>query len=138
MLATDGCGAPLYGVSPYGLCVAFQQMVRSPAGSYERQVADAIRTYPAWASGDGELDTSLMAALPGLLVKSGAEGVLAFAHESGAAGAVKVQDGSSRPLGPVAVAVLAALGLGNTALQGMRATPVSGGSQVVGHVEAAI
>jgi len=51
-----------------------------------------------------------MDAVPGLLVKGGAEGVTAFAFADGRSGAVKVDDGMARGWTPVTVAALRLLG----------------------------
>ena len=74
-------------------------------------VADAMRAYPAWTSGTSRAERGLMAAVPGLLVKAGAEGVEVFAFADGSAGAVKIADGVRRAVTPVTVALLRALGV---------------------------
>ena len=52
-----------------------------------------------------------MDAVPGLLIKGGAEGVDAFALSDGRAGAVKIDDGAHRGRTPVTVAALRLLGV---------------------------
>jgi L-asparaginase II len=88
-----------------------------------------------------------MDAVPGLLLKGGAEGVRAFAlpgsglgsgpdPAAGAAraGAIKIDDGAARAAIPVTVAVLRALG---AVVPGELATvQVTGGGRVVGEVRA--
>jgi L-asparaginase II len=51
-----------------------------------------------------------MTEIPGLLLKSGAEGVDAFALPDGSAAAVKIDDGGARARTPITVAILAMLG----------------------------
>src|SRR5579859_3586459 len=75
----DGCGAPVFAVSLAGLARAFRALVLAEPGAAERRVADAMRAYPTWMSGTGRADALIMGAVPGLLCKSGAEGVCAFA-----------------------------------------------------------
>jgi len=130
----DGCGAPLFGLTLAGLARAFRTLVLATPGTPERRVADAMRAYPEWTSGTDRDERRLMNAVPGLLVKSGAEGVDAFALGDGHAGAVKIDDGGQRARIPVTVAALRLLG---AAVPGDLATvPVTGGDAVVGEVRA--
>ena len=75
-----------------------------------------------------------MIAVPGLLVKSGAEGVDAFALGDGRAGAVKIDDGGQRARIPVTVAALRLLGA--AVPDDLATVPVTGGDAVVGEVRA--
>jgi L-asparaginase II len=106
----DGCGAPLFALTLAGLARAFRALVLAPPGSPERRVADAMRAYPEWTSGTSRDERQLMDAVPGLVVKGGAEGVDAFALADGRAGAVKIDDGAYRGRTPVTVATLRLLG----------------------------
>ena len=139
----DGCGAPLFAVSLTGVARAFLTLVRADPGSAERRVADAMRRHPEWTSGTGRDERRLMSAVPGLLVKSGAEGVDAFAFAAGSdvfAGALKIEDGAKRARTPVTVALLRALGaLGRTGTGDLvpaelATVPLPGGDGVVGAV----
>ena len=65
-----------------------------------------MRAYPQWTSGTGRDEDALMNAVPGLLVKGGAEGVTAFAFGDGRAGAIKLDDGAQRARTPLTVAAL--------------------------------
>jgi L-asparaginase II len=141
-IGVDGCGAPLLAISALGLARAFRALVLAVDGSPERRVADAMRAYPAWTSGTTRPECQLMEAVPGLLLKGGAEGVDAFALADGRAGAVKIDDGAARGRVPVTVALLCELGADRgrgvdlAALGGLAATPVTGGGRVVGEVRA--
>jgi L-asparaginase II len=106
----DGCGAPLFALTLGGLARAFRALVLAAPGSPERRVADAMRAYPEWTSGTSRDERLLMDAVPGLLIKGGAEGVDAFALADGRAGAVKIDDGAHRARTPVTVATLRLLG----------------------------
>jgi L-asparaginase II len=129
----DGCGAPVLAYSLRGLAGAFQRLVEAPAGTPERTVAEAMRAHPELVSGDGAGgdDTLLMRAVPGLLVKGGAEGVVAAALPGVGAVAVKIDDGGLRARLPVLVAALARLG---AALPEPVEVPVFGGGRPVGVV----
>jgi len=140
----DGCGAPLFALSLTGLARAFQAMVTAPPATPERKVADAMRAYPEWTSGTTRPERALMTAVPGLLVKSGAEGVDGLALADGRAIAVKVEDGAARALPPVAVALLGRLGVATgraaaaTALAEIAHVPVIGGEETVGWIRATL
>jgi L-asparaginase II len=140
----DGCGAPLFALSLTGLARAFQAMVTAPPATPERKVADAMRAYPEWTSGTTRAERALMTAVPGLLVKSGAEGVDGLALADGRAIAVKVEDGAARALPPVAVALLGRLGVATgraaaaTALDEIAHVPVIGGEETVGWIRATL
>jgi L-asparaginase II len=131
----DGCGAPLFAISLTGLARAFGAIVTAEPGSPERRVADAMRAYPEWTSGTDRDERALMSAVPGLLLKSGAEGVDAFALADGHAGALKIDDGGQRARTPVTVAVLRRFGV--VVPDELATVPVTGGDAVVGAVRAA-
>jgi len=130
----DGCGAPLFALTLAGLVRAFRTLVLAGPGTPERRVADAMRAYPEWTSGTSRDERRLMNAVPGLLVKSGAEGVDAFALGDGRAGAVKIDDGAQRARTPVTVAALRLLGA--VVPDHLATVPVTGGDAVVGAVHA--
>ncbi|GGP10900.1 asparaginase [Nonomuraea glycinis] len=113
--------------------------VGGPEGSAEgdtgpRAVFDAMRTHPEWTSGTHRPEAALMRALPGLLVKAGAEGFQAFVFEDGRAGVIKVEDGAGRGRTPLTVAALRTLGLTSPELDALAAQPVLGGGRPVGEL----
>ncbi|MEU7742049.1 asparaginase [Nonomuraea sp. NPDC049158] len=130
----DGCGAPLFFVSMVGVTRAFRALALGEAGSYERRIFDAMRAHPEWTSGTIRPEAELMRALPGLMVKVGAEGFDAFVFEDGRAGAVKVEDGAQRARTPVTVAALRSLGLDAPELDTMAHPPLMGGGRAVGEL----
>jgi L-asparaginase II len=140
----DGCGAPLLALSVSGIARAFRSIVLSDQGSAERAVADAMRTYPDWTSGTTRPERVLMEAVPGLLLKSGAEGVEGFALADGRAGAFKLEDGAGRARPPVTVALLRALGaaaepgVDTAALERIALVEVRGGGERVGEIRAVL
>ncbi|HEX6756139.1 MAG TPA: asparaginase [Mycobacteriales bacterium] len=133
-VAVDGCGAPLFGLTLTGLARAFARLVTAEPGSPERTVADAMRAHPDLVGGTGRDVTDLMAGAPGVLAKDGAEGVYAAALPSGAAVAVKIDDGAQRARVPVLVAALRRLGLAAAVLDELAEQPVLGGVRPVGTV----
>jgi L-asparaginase II len=133
----DGCGAPVLAISLSGLARAYRELVLSKAGSAPRRVADAMRGHPAWTSGSSMPEAMMMGAVPGLLMKAGAEGVCAFALGDGRAAALKIDDGTRRAVPPVAAALLLDLiGAGGdlAAIESLRTTPVMGGGQPAGEI----
>jgi L-asparaginase II len=131
----DGCGAPLFALTLAGLARAFRVLVLAAPGTPERRVADAMRAHPEWTSGTIRDERKLMDAVPGLLIKGGAEGVDAFALSDGRAGAVKIDDGAHRGRTPVTVAALRLLGAAVPAE--LATVPVIGGEAEVGVIRAA-
>ncbi len=140
----DGCGAPLFALSLTGVARAMRAMVLAPPGSAERKVADAMRAYPDWTSGSDRPERALMDAVPGLLLKSGAEGVEAFALPDGRAAAYKIEDGAARVRPALTAALLRLPSLSQpasgqpasdeAALDRIGHVPVLGGGQVVGEI----
>jgi L-asparaginase II len=128
----DGCGAPLFALTLAGVARAFRALVLAEPASPERKVADAMRKFPEWTSGGARDERRLMVAIPGLLLKAGAEGVNAFAMADGSAAALKLDDGNPRARTPVTVAILRALGAQPPA--DLFAAEVTGGEHPVGEI----
>jgi L-asparaginase II len=121
-LATDGCSIPTFGAPIRQFASAFA-VLADPEGAIwdgldsERaallRLREAIALHPDLISGDGEIDTVIMQVTEGRVVaKLGAEGLLCLAipgHRFGVA--ISDAGGSTRSLGPAAIAVLEQLGL---------------------------
>jgi L-asparaginase II len=133
-IGVDGCGAPLFALTLAGLARAFRALVLAADGTPERKVADAMRKFPEWTSGTLRDERRLMMGIPGLLIKSGAEGVDAFALADGTAAALKIDDGNQRARTPVTTAILARLGAQPPAE--LATAPIFGGEARVGEVRA--
>jgi L-asparaginase II len=139
-VGVDGCGAPVLAISVAGVARAFRAIVLAPSGSAERKVADAMRAYPDWTSGTTRPERALMAAVPGLLLKAGAEGVEGFALADGQAAAFKIDDGAQRARPVITVELLRQLGAGqlpgadSAALDQVAVVPVTGGGRTVGQI----
>jgi L-asparaginase II len=136
-VVVDGCGAPQHALSPIGLARSVLGLVQAADGSPERAVADAMRAHPWFVAGTGREDTELMRAVPGLLVKGGADGVHVAALPGRGAVALKLDDGGDRGRTPALSAALRRLGVPADVLAPWLLTPVSGGDGVVGEVRAA-
>ena len=143
-IGVDGCGAPVFALTLGGLARAFRALVLAEPGTPERRVADAMRAHPAWTSGTHRPERQLMEAVPGLLIKAGAEGVDAFALADGRAAAIKIEDGSQRARTPITVAMLRELGADRVpgadlaTLAELATAPVTGGGRLVGEVRATL
>lgn len=137
-IGVDGCGAPIFALSLTGLARAFSRIAVAPAESAESVVAQAIRTHPVLMGGTRRDVSRLVAAVPGLIAKDGAEGVYAAALPDGTAVALKVDDGTQRARPPVMVAALRALGVtgDEAALDALASPDVVGGGRRVGVVRA--
>jgi L-asparaginase II len=136
--AVDGCGAPMFALSLAGLARAFARLATADPQSAEGRVADAMRAHPEVVGGPGRDVTRLLAGVPGLVVKDGAEGVYAAALADGGSCAVKIEDGAARARVPVLVALLRALGCGAPVLDELATVPVRGGGSIVGEVRAVL
>jgi L-asparaginase II len=138
--AVDGCGAPAWAIPLRALAAGYGAAVRAGAGTPLRDVADAMRAYPDMVCGEQSEVTGLMRAVPGLLVKDGAESVYVAALADGRAVAVKVSDGGFRAGQAVLVAALRRLGadhepgVDSAALDQWGTVPVLGHGAPVGRI----
>jgi L-asparaginase II len=130
----DGCGAPLFALSLTGLARAFQRLALADADSPEGRVARAIRDHPRWLGGTRRDVSELLAGVPGLVAKDGAEAVYAAALPDGRAVALKIDDGGQRARPPVMAAALRRLGVEAPVLDAQLTAPLLGGGQPVGEV----
>ena len=109
-VAVDGCGAPLLSASLTGLARAFRTIATAADGP-EKQVADAVRAYPEFASGSRRDEAALLRAVPGAVGKAGAESCYAVALADGRAVALKTDDGAARVRPVLMAAALERLGV---------------------------
>ena len=99
-----------------------------------------MRAHPEFVCGERSEVTGLMRAVPGLLVKDGAESVYVAALPDGRAVALKIADGGFRAGQAVLVAALGALdaasepGVDAAALQRWGVLPVLGHGEQVGRI----
>ena len=106
----DGCGAPLFAISTAGLSRAIHSVVTSDDLS-SKAIVTAMTTHPAMVAGSGRLSTTWMKAVPGLIMKEGAEGVLIAGQRDQGVIAFKVIDGSMRAHEVITRAALAKIGI---------------------------
>lgn len=136
-LGIDGCGLPIVPVSLVNLARAYARLVTAQTGSPERRVADAIREHPFLVSGTDTDDIRLLSGVPGLLCKTGADGVHVGALPDGRAFALKIDDGHERARLPLAAAILDRMGVDWTVDHtDFAARPVLGGGARVGVIRA--
>ena len=143
----DGCGLPVHGVPLRAMATMYARLVRPErlaalAPSADRMVR-GMRAFPFLVGGTRRLDTDVMVASGGVLVKEGAEGlVCATVIAQGLGVAVKCLDGSWRRAAPAVVAVLRDLdALSAEAVRRLGyhdRIPVLGGDEVQGNVEAVV
>ncbi len=114
----DGCGIPAYGMPLGNLALGMARLGRPDDQPPGRQAAcarirAAMAAHPEMVSGTGRVDTRIMQRLaPAVLVKGGAEGVLAACLPgAGLGAAVKIADGGARAAPVVLGALLAKLDL---------------------------
>ena len=132
----DGCGAPVMAVSLTGLARAFSRLATAPRGTDEARVTAAIRAYPQWLGGTRRDVSALIAAVPGLIAKDGAESVYAVGLADGRSVALKIADGGQRARPVVMAAALRRLGVEAELLDELAYAPVLGHGEPVGSVEA--
>ena len=101
----DGCGVVAFALPLERVARAFSRLEQLDGGA---RIGAAMRAYPELVGGEGSTDTELMRAQPGSVAKGGAEGLMCVVAPDGTGLALKVADGSSRPLRPA----LAAFGAG--------------------------
>jgi L-asparaginase II len=106
---TDGCGAPVFGMSLVSLATAIQRVATATAESdpHAHALIGAIRAN-AWGLDMPQVAEAMNAL--GIVAKRGAEGVLIAAAPNGTTVTLKILDGSIRPLLPVGLSLLAEAG----------------------------
>jgi L-asparaginase II len=137
-VGVDGCGAPVFALTLPGLARSFSRIATAPAGTAEARVAAAIRAHPKWVGGTRRDVSTLIATVPGLIAKDGAEGVFAVALPDGRAVALKIDDGAQRARPAVMVAALRRLGVDVSGLDDLATTPLFGGGRRVGEIRSVI
>jgi L-asparaginase II len=129
----DGCGAPLFALSLIGLATAISNLVKSNEAAH-KQIVTACTTYPELIAGQGRLTTRMMKAVPGLFMKEGAEGIEVCALTDGRVIAIKIIDGSWRPVAPIIMEIFKRWGISMPD----ESVKIYGGGSVIGEVIANI
>ena len=128
--SVDGCGAPLFAISLIGLAKAISNLVKSKEEPYQ-QIVLACTKYPELVAGDGRLTTRMMRGVPGLFMKEGAEGVQVSALSDGRVIAIKIIDGSWRPVAPIIMEIFKRWGVEMPD----ESVKIYGGSLLVGKIQ---
>jgi L-asparaginase II len=144
-IGVDGCGVPVHGL-PLAAMATLYARLADPGrlGALAAQVTRcgaAMRAAPYLVAGRKRTDTAVMQEVPGVIVKSGAEGLACAAIvDAGLGVAVKIIDGGPRASGPALLRALAILGALTDAqlarLGPFARRPVTGGGNRVGDVRA--
>jgi L-asparaginase II len=124
---TDGCRIPTFAAPVRSFAVAYATLAdprQAPEGTGRElakpleRLRQAMTAHPILVGGEETLDSDIMALSEGRIVaKLGAEGLLCLAvPERGLGIAIAADDGSSRALGPAAVAVIEQLELAQPAI----------------------
>ena len=130
-VSIDGCGAPLFSMSTRSIAVAARKMRKDNDPVFSKVISACLK-HPEMILAEGGFDTRMMRAVPGLLVKGGAESVMLASLADGSAIAWKISDGANRANGPMMKAALAKLGI---TIEG-EVVDVLGGGTVVGELRA--
>jgi L-asparaginase II len=132
-VSIDGCGAPLFALSLIGLARSISNLVKSNEAVH-KQIVTACTTYPELVAGEGRLTTRIMKAVPGLFMKEGAEGIEVCALADGRVIAIKIIDGSWRPVAPIIMEIFKRWGV----VTPDESVKIYGGGSVIGEVIANI
>jgi L-asparaginase II len=122
-LGIDGCGVLAFGLPLRAMATAFARLGTHELNGSQRVTA-AMVTHPELIGGPDAVDTAVMQAVPGVLAKRGAEGVLCAALADGTGVALKVEDGAARAIPAAAAAFLGAEALRSTTVFNSRHEPV--------------
>jgi L-asparaginase II len=134
-IGIDGCGAPTHALSLRDLAGAFAVL-----GAPGSAIARAMSLHPVMVAGPTRDVTRWMQAVPTLIAKEGAAGVMAAALDDGRAVAFKVADGSDAARQAIVPAALRAAGVDVDAIAASTveqvAVAVLGHGVLVGHLDA--
>ena len=115
LVAGDNCGVSAFALPLRSFATGFARIatgVELPDELVDAalRIRDAMRAHPFMVAGTGRLNTELMERT-NLLVKGGAEAVLAVGNPEGWGMALKISDGSQRAVRPAALAALDHMGV---------------------------
>jgi L-asparaginase II len=134
-VGVDGCGAPTHSLALRDIAAAFAVL-----GAPGSVVARAMTSHPELIGGPTRDVTLWMHAVPTLVAKEGANGVMAAGLADGRALAFKIADGSDVARQAVVPAALRAAGVDVDAIAAPTvaqvAVPVLGHGRPVGHLDA--
>lgn len=144
-VGVDGCGVPVHGVPLAAAAILYARLGRPDRfgrlAPFVERATGAMRAEPYMVAGRDRTDTAVMAEVPGIVVKVGAEGLhCASVPALGLGVAVKVADGGERASGPALIRALRLLDVIDDErldrLDRFARRPVTGGGRRVGEVVA--
>ena len=135
-IGVDGCGAPAHVVDLTGLARAVRAIATGGAGESGTRIFRAMSGHPHLVAGTGRHNTDIVANVPGLFAKDGAESVYVAATEAGHAVVLKLSDGSGRATPTVLLAALDRLGVDVSGVPDSVRETVHGHGRPVGSVRA--
>ncbi len=144
-IGVDGCGVPVHGIPMRAMAAVYARLADpGRLGALEatgRRAVEAMLAEPYMVAGRNRVDTALMQAVPGVVVKAGAEGMICAAVvDRGLGVAVKIADGNHRAAGPAMIHALARMDVVDAealdALTEYASPPVLGGGEPVGRLVA--
>jgi L-asparaginase II len=127
----DGCGVVTFALPLERMAYAFSRLPQLEGGD---RVVAAMRSHPELIRGPGAPDTELMRGEGGWAAKGGAEGLMCAVAANGLGIALKVEDGTSRAVGPALGAFCRRHGLGGPSRRGVELTNSRG--DLVGEINA--
>jgi L-asparaginase II len=139
LVAGDNCGVPAFAFPLQSFATGLARLATGKELSDELagaalRIRDAMRANSFMVAGTGRFDTELMGRTD-LLVKGGAEAILAVGNPEGWGMALKISDGSQRAVRPAALAALGGMGIelddGDSTMRGLH-------GEAVGEIEALI
>ena len=125
----DGCGAPLFAITTRNFALGAHKLRLSPDPVHQ-EIVEACLANPDMVAGIGRLTTTLMAQIPGLFIKDGAEAVELLSLSDGRACVFKISDGNDRAFPVIVQAILRAW---NIEAQ-IEPVLIKGGSRVTGEI----
>ncbi|MGH2692922.1 MAG: asparaginase [Actinomycetota bacterium] len=136
-IGVDGCGVPVHALPLSNMARIYASLAGPGLVTGGDRVVEGMRSEPYLVAGRNRVCTAVMEAVPDVIVKVGAEGlVCAGLLGRGMGVAIKVDDGNARATDPAmvhALRLLDALGEGSlAALERFARPPVLGGGRPVG------
>jgi L-asparaginase II len=115
LVAGDNCGVPAFALPLRSFATGLARIAKGKGlpdklALAALRIGGAMRDHPFMVAGTGRFDTELMDSTD-LLVKGGAEAVLALGSREGWGMALKVSDGAVRAVRPAALAALSGMGV---------------------------
>ncbi|MEM8619780.1 MAG: asparaginase [Actinomycetota bacterium] len=130
-VGVDGCGAPNHAVGLRSLARAFGALSAAGAAPIE-----AMKAFPDLVGGPDRDVTQWMRAVPGVVTKDGAAGLMIGANRDGAAFAFKIADGSETARRTVGGEAMRQIGIHSPDTAAIGDVPVIGHGVRVGSVRA--